>query len=182
MPTKTELAWLSIIFRIVIICVAPASLLIYHSRLLTLDAFLHLKKHQFEFKSGRMKHRRRWRQLRILFCCSAMRKYNYSEYVQFRNKVKNWYEVMADIVTAAIICLIVFFYNWNVTIDEFKLPFYYLYLVVMLLMQKQVMFLLKTLAFIPVYLISRSCRCFRKNRSKLTRGESELHLASYNNN
>ena len=44
-PTKTELAWLSIIFRIVIICVAPACLFIYHSRLLTLDAFLHLKKH-----------------------------------------------------------------------------------------------------------------------------------------
>lgn len=38
-PTKQELAWLSIIFRIVIASVAPASLVIYRSRLLTLEAF-----------------------------------------------------------------------------------------------------------------------------------------------
>lgn len=43
-PTFNELAWLSIIFRIVIICVAPASLYIYRSRLLLLEAFQTIKK------------------------------------------------------------------------------------------------------------------------------------------
>ena len=38
-PTKNELAWLSVLFRAVIICVAPASLFIYRSRLVTLYAF-----------------------------------------------------------------------------------------------------------------------------------------------
>lgn len=47
-PTRQELAWLSFIFRIVIICVAPASIFIYHTRLLTLEAFQDIKKYQFD--------------------------------------------------------------------------------------------------------------------------------------
>ena len=43
-PTRNELAWQSTVFKAVIICVAPASLCIYRSRLLTLEAFLHIKK------------------------------------------------------------------------------------------------------------------------------------------
>ena len=105
-----------------------------------------------------MRYKRGWRWLRIFFCFSAMRKYNYIEYVLYRNKVKNWYELMADIATATIIFMIAFFHNWNWTIDEFKLPWYYLFLVCLLLGQKQLMFLLKSLAFIPVYGIVRCHR------------------------
>ena len=161
-----------------IICVAPACLFIYHSRLVTLDAFLHLKKYQQEFRGGRLRYRRRWRQLRLLFCCSAMRHYNYIQYVLFRNKVKNWYEVMADIVTAAIICSLAFFYLWN-EIDEFKLPWYYLYLICMLLAQKQVMFLLKMLAFIPTYGLARRCRCCSRKR-EIEQQESVRIISSKN--
>lgn len=179
-PTRTELAWLSIIFRIVIICIAPGSFFIYHSRLLTLDAFLHLKKHQYQIRSdGEIIYRRGWH-FRVLFCCSSMRKQNYVEYVLWRNKVKHWYELVTEIMTTTIIFIILFYYFWNETIDEFKLPWYYLFMICLLIAQKQVIFLIKALTFFPVYCTVRRCPCIRRGRQRQQTENQKLMTMSIN--
>ena len=160
MPTRAEIHTLSIFFRAVLILVAPAQLLIYYFRLVTLDAYLHAKKQRkLVRKNGPDEpkvptYKAAWF-FQILFCCSRMRTQNYIEYVQYRNKKMESYGRWAEIVTVCIILIIVFFYLWNETIDEFKLPWFYLYLVCMLLAQKQVTFILKVILFFPIYGASR---------------------------
>ena len=78
-PTLTELAWLSILFRIVIVCVYPASLVIYRSRLLNLHAFIMIKKDRESGRNGEHSkaYNRRRQLLHIFFCCFPERKLNY---------------------------------------------------------------------------------------------------------
>ena len=79
--------------------------------------------------------------------------------MHFRNRNQNSYELVAEIATVIIIIVIVFFYLWYETIDEFKLPWFYLWLVWVLLAQKTMTFVLKVTVFFPVYWISL---CFQK--------------------
>ena len=156
-PSLNELAILSIVFRLVIICVVPASMYIYRSRLVTLDAFLTIKKDRGSKQGNSIVYNRSAHFMHIFFLCSRQRKLNYVEYVQFRNLKRDEYEVTGDYATVAVIFLIVFFYLWNETIDEFKLPWYYIFLICLLLAQKQVTFVIKMFFFFPVY---AACRCY----------------------
>ena len=137
-PTEKEVQWLSILFRIVIVCVAPCALVIYRSRLLNLHAFTLIKKAK---ESRVIEHRgivynRMRKLLHIFFCCFPERKLNYIEYVQFKNKNKRRYELWGEVMNIIVVLLIVFFHLWNKQIEEFKLPWYYLLLICLLLAQK----------------------------------------------
>lgn len=169
-PTRESLACLSIIFRIVIICVVPAAIFIYRSRLLTLESFLIIKKQRRVQKDG-VTHSSSSRLLHILFCCSRLRKLNYIEFVQFRNKNMHRYELVAEFITGGVMLLIAFFYFWNESIDEFKLPWYYLYLINMTLFQKFFTFIFKMLAFFPVYFLTRCCSHLERRRER-----QKMHL------
>lgn len=143
----------------------PAAIFIYRSRLLTLESFLVIKKERRVGKDG-VTNSSSSRLLHILFCCSRLRKLNYIEFVQFRNKNMHKYALLAEITTAAVILLTVFFYFWNETIDEFFLPWYYLYLICMTLFQKFFTFIFKMVAFFPVYFLTRFCSSLQKRREQ----------------
>ena len=77
--------------------------------------------------------------------------------------------------TLIIIIIIVFFYKWNDTVEEFKLPWYYLCLICLLLAQKMVTFILKMIVFGPVFLISHCYKkCKRACNQKPTRLSDDL--------
>lgn len=73
-PSRQELAFLSFVFRIVIICVAPASIFIYHTRLTTFEAFQDIKKYQFNSSRGIINYQETKWYFRLLYCCSKTRK------------------------------------------------------------------------------------------------------------
>ena len=86
-------------------------------------------------------------------------------------------------VTLIIIIIIVFFYKWNETVEEFKLPWYYLYLIWMLLAQKLVTFIVKMVFFGPTFLIYLCfTKCKRASRQDDPRLSDELQSNLRNEN
>ena len=89
-----------------VIGVLPASLMIYFSRLLTLQAFLMLKKHQGGRKG--VAYNRCIQQLDKLFFLSRLRKLNYIEFLLFRTKNRSTREKWGDTAAITIICVLLF--------------------------------------------------------------------------
>ena len=82
--SKHEIVFTNYFIKFLVIAVLPASVLIYRSRLLTLQAFVTLKKHQGN-RQG-LAYNRCLQQLDKLFCLSRLQKKNYIQYIMYKNK------------------------------------------------------------------------------------------------
>ena len=99
--------------------------------------------------------------MNYLFCLSRLRGLNYIEYIAFKRKHKYSYEMTGEYAAYIILFLIIFFRIWNKFIEPFVLPWEYVILIIMLLLQKQVVFLLKLSLFIPTSLLFAIVTCCR---------------------
>ena len=158
--SKLEIKVSNIVTKIAIVCVVPATVLIYRSRLLTLQAFQVLKKHQGERKG--VAYNRCLQILDIMFCCTSLRTLNYIEYIKIRRKYSQKWGKQAETASVTILVIWISIQYYYDNIEEFSVPRSYLILLLMLLLQKIGMFFLK-LALFPVCYLAYAiiCVCLR---------------------
>ena len=88
----------------------------------------------------------------------------YIEYIIFKNKNQASYERTGEYSAAIILLLVIFFRLWNTQIEEFILPWWYLMLISLLLIQKVAVFIMKIALFAPVgiFAVFYSCICINR--------------------
>ena len=91
--------------------------------------------------------------LNSLFLLSRLKSLNYAEYILFKKKNKQSYEIVGEYSTVAIIIVMIYLRLWNTQLTPFFLPWEYLMLISLLLFQKQAIFVLKLVVFPPVWVI-----------------------------
>ena len=73
------------------------------------------------------------RLLNYLFIFPALRHMDYMQYVRWKQFNKDRYLIRSEILSNAIILLVIFFRVWNTEIEPFILPWGYIMLISMLL-------------------------------------------------
>ena len=131
--SQSEIVFASMMLKTIILAALPVTLLIYRSRLTTLQAFILLKLHQGGRNNVRgVAYNKCYQFLDVLFCLSRLRKLNYVEYIVFRNKNRGNREMWSE--NAQIIVLSVWF-GLEFYYDDFEQFFiinYYLMLLLLL--------------------------------------------------
>ena len=151
-PSKRELFFLTWLFRGVLLFVLPSAALIYRSRLISMAVFKKIKMHKG--KREGIAYSKSIEVLNYFFCRSRLRKLSYVDYITFRNKNKNSYELLGDTATVIVLIIIIFFRFWSAEIDPFILPWSYFCLIMALLFQKLALFCLKLSLFLPTLLLA----------------------------
>ena len=105
------------------------AILIYRSRLLTLEAFKQIKMHQGRRQGVAYSSTINF--LNFIMIEPSLRKRNYIEYIVYsKNREKSWV-LMREYFSITIICIVIFFRLWNTEIDPFILPWEYIALIAM---------------------------------------------------
>ena len=104
--------------------------------------------------------------MNYLFLMSRMRSLNYISYIQFKNKNKSSYEKTGEYSTAVIILMLISFRLWDTKIVPFVLPIEYLLLISGLLLQKQVIFVIKVVLFPVIWGIVLIFHCIFVSRCR----------------
>ena len=108
--------------------------------------------------------------MNVLLCCTDLRSKNYIEYTLIRRKQSQTCGKYAETASVTILCIWITLEYYYADIEEFAVPFIYLILLLMLLLQKLGMFFVK-LALFPFFyltyaLISSCLECCRDKSEK----------------
>ena len=167
--TKREVYVASWLIKGSVLFVIPACLLIYRSRLVQLQAFTTLKKHQ-GMRTG-VAYNPCLQALDYLFCLSRLRKKNYIDYIVYMRKNKENRSKVAEKASLWILGIWLFIqFYYNDLHDLFLTPLYMLQ-VLLLLFQKFALFLIKIILFPFIFgfyalvqcVCYNSCRCSSNN-------------------
>ena len=134
--TKFEITMANYFVKFLVTMVLPASVLVYRSRILGLNTFVSLKKHQgakhkVHLEGVAYNPCLQW--CGYLFCCSNLRKMNYIEYITYKSKHLDSRQILSDKAAFYI------FFSWLIIqsyyhdINDFFLAPLYMWLLVMLL-------------------------------------------------
>ena len=147
-----------------VLFVIPACLLIYRSRLIQLQAFTTMKKHQ-GVREG-VAYNRCLQSLDSVFCLSRLRKKNYIEYIVYMRKNMASRSKVAEKASLWILGIWLFIQFYYTELHDIFLTPLYMLQVFLLLFQKFALFLIKMILFpfIFGFYALVQCVCYNKCR------------------
>ena len=174
--SQAEIYFASYVVKGSVLAVFPAAILIYRSRLLELQTFTTLKKHQGS-REG-VAYNRCLSLLDYVFCLSRLRQKNYIAYIVFKKRYGARRQKSAEKASVWIILMWFFIMFYYAGLNEFFLTPYYTTQVLMLLFQKITLFIIKMVCFPITFSLYMLFMCLCTNNCRC-KGHSDRTMAKF---